>query len=78
MVPLSLQNGKRFACFLLISFSILTFCKRGYSVSLLQSAKIARSRAVGLLSKDKVLSLLATSLLNRNPYGFPINGSPVF
>ena len=26
----------------------------------------------------KVLSLLATSLLNRNPYGFPINGSPVF
>ena len=31
-----------------------------------------------LLSKDKVLSLLATSLLNRNPYGFPINGSPVF
>ena len=39
---------------------------------------VSRIQPGFLLSKDKVLSLLATSLLNRNPYGFPINGSPVF
>ena len=59
------------------AFAFLAFI-RGDSASFLQSYWVARSRAEGLLSKDKVLSLLATSLLNRNPYGFPINGSPVF
>ena len=34
---------------------------------------------VGMVaSNDKVLSLLATIQLNRNPNGFPINGSPAF
>ena len=30
------------------------------------------------VSNDNVLSLLATIQLNRNPNGFPINGSPAF
>ena len=38
------QNRKRFAFFLLISFSMLAFCKREPSASLLQSARIAPSR----------------------------------
>ena len=79
---LSLHSRKelRFASIPLVQLFLLVllmFMKIS-SASLLQSARIAPSQAAGLLSKDKVLSLLATSLLNRNPYGFPINGSPVF
>ena len=44
LVPLSLQNGKRVAFFLLTSFSMLAFCKREHSALLLQSHWIARSR----------------------------------
>ena len=77
-VPLSLQRGKRAACFPFAEFLNSYLYTKEHSALLLQSHWVARSRAVGLLSKDKVLSLLATSLLNRNPYGFPINGSPVF
>ena len=135
-VPLSLQNGKRFSFFLLISFSMLAFLKENiplpdsnlnsriclfgidskqssqlygpplsrtgnvlhafylqsfcvlsfytktfrftFTPAICQDCTDPRIQHGFLLSKDKVLSLLATSLLNRNPYGFPINGSPVF
>ena len=59
------------------SFRMLSFNKRMFHIPR-KAGGFAPPRAAGLLSKDKVLSLLATSLLNRNPYGFPINGSPVF
>ena len=61
----------------LAGFRMLT-CIRKNSTFPCKAEGLAQPRAEGLLSKDKVLSLLATSLLNRNPYGFPINGSPVF
>ena len=71
------QNGKRAACFpfveLLHSYDFWPY----YSCNL-QGLHGLENLIRFLLSKDKVLSLLATSLLNRNPYGFPINGSPVF
>ncbi len=68
ILSLHSREGNVLHAFLLLAFAFLIFT-REYSVSLLQSARIAPSRAEGLL---------ATSLLNRNPYGFPINGSPVF
>ena len=75
--PFSPERSFVLQAFLFLAFVFLPFIRRNSS-SLLQSHWIAQPQAAGLLSKNKVLSLLATSLLNRNPYGFPINGSPVF
>ena len=62
------------------TFEFLPLYKRTFrfTPAILEDCTVPRIRSGFLLSKDKVLSLLATSLLNRNPYGFPINGSPVF
>ena len=68
-VPLSLQRGKCAACFPFAKLLNSYLYTRGHSALFLQSHWIAQSQAAGLL---------ATSLLNRNPYGFPINGSQVF
>jgi len=82
-VPLSLQKGASFckhsfsATFPSCSFNVYENIFR-FTPTLLEDCTVPRIRSGFLLSKDKVLSLLATSLLNRNPYGFPINGSPVF
>ena len=80
MVPLSLQKGASFCNLPLVVFCILNFYNRifRFTPAICQDYTVPRIRSGFLLSKDKVLSLLATSLLNRNPYGFPINGSPVF
>ena len=82
-VPLSLQKGASFckhsfrATFPSCPFNVYENIFR-FTPTLLEDCTVPRIRSGFLLSKDKVLSLLATSLLNRNPYGFPINGSPVF
>ena len=64
----------------LISFRMLAFLKENIPLCSYKPIGLhgLKNPSGFLLSKDKVLSLLATSLLNRNPYGFPINGSPVF
>ena len=79
--PFLSRKELRFASFPFLSFWIfLPLYTRTFrfvpAISL--DCTVSRIQPGFLLSKDKVLSLLATSLLNRNPYGFPINGSPVF
>ena len=78
--PFLSRKELRFASFLFLSIRILIFYKEKFlfTPALLEDCTVPRIRSGFLLSKDKVLSLMATSLLNRNPYGFPINGSPVF
>ena len=78
--PFLSRKELRFANFLFVSICILSFYKRivRFVPAIPLDCTVPRIRSGFLLSKDKVLSLLATSLLNRNPYGFPINGSPVF
>ena len=77
---LSFKKGASFCNLPLVVFCILNFYNRifRFTPAICQDYTDPRIRSGFLLSKDKVLSLLATSLLNRNPYGFPINGSPVF
>ena len=78
--PFLSKKELRIASFPCVSLSILNFYKRIFlfTPAICKDCTVPRIRSGFLLSKDKVLSLLATSLLNRNPYGFPINGSPVF
>ena len=78
--PFLSRKELRFVNFLFVSICILSFYKRivRFVPAIPLDCTASRIRSGFLLSKDKVLSLLATSLLNRNPYGFPINGSPVF
>ena len=80
--PLSFlsRTGNVLHAFHLQSFCILVFLKENIPLHSCNLQRLHRPENPSgfLLSKDKVLSLLATSLLNRNPYGFPINGSPVF
>ena len=78
--PFLSRKELRFASFPCVSFSVLKFYKGIFlfTPAICKDCTVPRIRSGFLLSKDKVLSLLATSLLNRNPYGFPINGSPVF
>ena len=50
--------------------------KRAFHIPL-QSRRLYIASSRRLAEQGQSL-VLATSLLNRNPYGFPINGSPVF
>ena len=72
-VPLSLQNGKRVAFFLLTSFSMFAFCKREHSASRLksqfsslksvfsaQTANIVCGSLICLFSSSLACSILAS------------------
>ena len=74
------KTAKLYACSLFTKFILITPAEDFSSARsrIPKGFAVSRIAMQFLLSKDKVLSLLATSLLNRNPYGFPINGSPVF
>ena len=60
MGPLSLQNGKRAACFPFAELLHTCFFKREHSASLLQSTKIAPSReSVRILAEQGQSLVLA-------------------